>query len=457
MANVVNTNPILDADSYKVNMYRQYPEGTQYVYSYISARAKEDKPMVFFGLQEILQKLEVVLTREDVLAAAEQWRTLDPTFNVDGWLRIVEKHEGRLPLEIKAVDEGTVLATQNVVLTIVNTDPEFYWLTTWVETLLQRLWYTCTVATRSYRIRMDIEEALLKSGDVAGLDYKLHDMGSRAGSCTEHVSLGTMSHLVAFNGTDTLTGRIKATQIYGAERDIAGTIPAMEHSTVTSWGKEREFDAYMNMYDLHLRDKPEGMCSIVMDSYDLLNAIKEYSLVVGDSINTGGITVIRIDSGEPEELLSQIMNVAAKYYSYSYNSKGYRVFDKIRFIWSDGVTEESIKWILDYLIANSWSADNFAFGVGGYLMQKVNRDTLSFAMKCSAAIINDEVVRVLKNPVTASYKKSLSGFLALAKYNGDYITVEGTKDDGGLLTTVYKDGKIMKVHNFADIRKRVRE
>lgn len=453
---MANRNILLDADSYKVNMYRQYPPGTQYVYSYVSARSKEEKPLVFFGLQEILMKLAVRITRDDVEEAAKEWSTLDNSFNKDSWLRIVEKHDGKLPLDIKAVEEGTVLATQNVVLTIVNTDPEFYWLTTWVETALQRLWYTCSVATRSYRIRMDIKKALEISGDVTGLDWKLHEMGSRATSCAEHSGTGAMAHLTVFNGTDTLVGRIKAAEIYGASPLSAGTIPAMEHSTVTSWGRDREIDAYINMYTEHLLNKPNAMCSIVMDSYDILKAIENYSIALGDRIETGGITVIRIDSGEPEELLSQILEVASKFYKYSVNQKGYKVFDKIRFIWSDGVTEESIAFILKYLLDNEWSADNFAYGVGGYLIQKVNRDTFSFAMKCSAAVINDEVVRVSKDPVTAAYKKSLSGFLALAKHNGDYITIEGTKDFGGLLQPVFYNGDILRIQSFDDIRRMIR-
>ena len=453
---MANRNILLDADSYKVNMYKQYPPGTQYVYSYVSARSKEEKPMVFFGLQEILMKLAVRITRDDVEEAAKEWSTLDNSFNKDSWMQIVEKHNGKLPLDIKAVEEGTVLATQNVVLTIVNTDPEFYWLTTWVETALQRLWYTSTVATRSYRIRMDIKRALEISGDVSGLDWKLHEMGSRATSCAEHSALGAMAHLTVFNGTDTLVGRIKANEIYEASSNCAGTIPAMEHSTVTSWGREREMDAYMNMYVEHLLDRPNAMCSIVMDSYDILSAIEGYSWHLRNVIDNGGITVIRIDSGEPQELLPQILNIAEKCYKYSVNDKGYKVFDKIRFIWSDGVAEESINFILEYLLVNGWSADNFAYGVGGYLIQKVNRDTFSFAMKCSAAVIEDKVVRVSKDPVTAAYKKSLSGFLALAKNNGDYITVEGTKDSGGLLQPVFYNGDILRIQKFDDIRKMIR-
>lgn len=446
---------VFDADSYKVNMYQQYPPGTSYVYSYISARADTDKPMVFFGLQRILKQLSKITT-QDVLNADMAWSTLDKSFNKEAWLRLVEKHDGKLPISIKAVREGTKLATKNVVAVVFNTDPEFYWLTTWVETLLQRLWYTCTIATRSYAIREDIKAALEESGDVSGLDFKLHEMGSRATSCPLQSAIAAMSHLTVFNGTDTLLGRLLATYEYNAPSDAAGTIPAMEHSTVTSWGRSREQDAYMNMYDRHLRNNPEGMCSIVMDSYDILNAIKGYAESTKDVINAGGITVIRIDSGEPEELLEPIMRTAAENFSFHVNAKGYKVFDKIRFIWSDGVTEESIRWILKHLMEWGWSADNFAFGVGGYLVQKVNRDTLSFAMKCSAVVVEDELVLVQKDPTTAAYKKSLTGLFALRETPDGYVTEEGSWADAGALEQVYLNGEILREQTFDEIRALIR-
>ncbi len=162
-----------------------------------------------------------------------------------------------------------MVGAQNAIITIENTDPEFYWLTNWAETVLLQVWYPVTVATLSRAIKQAIGEALVRTGDPSLLLHKLHDFGFRGVSSRESAAIGGAAHLFNFLGTDNLAAIELLQQYYGA--DMPGvSIPASEHSTMTAWGKEHEVDAFENM----LNNVPEGIVACVSDSYDIYNAVR---------------------------------------------------------------------------------------------------------------------------------------------------------------------------------------
>lgn len=189
---------ILNTDSYKVSMWSQYPSGTTGVYSYIESRGGRYDKTVFFGLQAFIkQYLTKPITQADIDLADEILTAHGEPFNRAGWQYILDKHEGRLPVVIRAVPEGTVVPTKNVLAVIENTDPECYWLTTWLETaLLRAIWYPTTVATRSWHIRQTILKYLEETGDPTLIDFKLHDFGARGVSSMESAGIGGAAHLV---------------------------------------------------------------------------------------------------------------------------------------------------------------------------------------------------------------------------------------------------------------------
>ena len=196
-------NLILLTDSYKVSHWLQYPPGTERVYSYLESRGGRFADVVFFGLQYYLRKyLEgAVITREKVDAAEVFWAEhlgASGLLNRAGWDAIVSDHGGRLPVRIRAVPEGTVVPTRNVMMTIKNTDPRLYWLPNYLETLLVQVWYGCTVATLSREMRKLIHGSLEETGDPSGLDFKLHDFGFRGASSVESAAMGGAAHLVNF-------------------------------------------------------------------------------------------------------------------------------------------------------------------------------------------------------------------------------------------------------------------
>ena len=211
-------NLILNTDSYKVSMFKQYPAGTTGVYSYIESRGGRYDRTVFFGLQAFIKEyLLWPITQADIDIADEILTAHGEPFNRAGWQYILDKHNGYLPVVIRAVPEGTVVPVKNVLATIENTDPECFWLTTWLETaLLRAVWYGTTVATQSYTIKQVILDYLERTGDPGTIDFKLHDFGARGVSSMESAGIGGAAHLVNFMGTDTITGVLYAREYYNA-------------------------------------------------------------------------------------------------------------------------------------------------------------------------------------------------------------------------------------------------
>lgn len=459
---LVNFNPILDTDSYKASHFPQYPEGTEYVYSYVESRGSDIpgyKHTVFFGLQAFIKSfLSRPVTMEHIEEAERFWTAHGEPFYRDKWTLLVERHKGFYPVEIKAVPEGMVINQKNVLCTIVNTDPDFFWLTSYIETaLLRAIWYPTTVATISWECKQHIIRSWERTSDAPRdiINFKLHDFGARGVSSGESAELGGMAHLVNFMGSDTVAG-VRAAKAYYNEPMAAFSIPAAEHSTITSWGREREVDAYRNM----LNSFPGPLVAVVSDSYDLWNAIDNIwgGVLKEEVINSGKTLVIRPDSGDPFTVPITALNKLGKIFGWTVNSKKFRVLpDYIRVIQGDGITQESIQRLLYNLELAGWAIDNIAFGMGGGLLQHVNRDTFKFAQKCSAVRINGEWKDVSKDPVTDPGKKSKAGrFVLVPNGDGTYSThnVDKGFDWQDVMRTVYKDGKLLVDDNFAEVRKR---
>lgn len=221
-------NLLLNTDSYKLSHFLQYPPETEYISSYIESRGGRFDEVVFFGLQYYLKAyLSTPFTLEDILEADQVARLHGLPFHREGWEKILKKHHGRLPLRIEAVPEGTLIKTHNVMLQVVNTDPEFYWLPSFIETsLLRAIWYPSTVATLSREIKKIIADYLVETAENRdGIDFKLHDFGSRGVSSFESAGIGGLAHLVNFQGTDTLTAVIFAKDYYHCDM-AAYSIPA---------------------------------------------------------------------------------------------------------------------------------------------------------------------------------------------------------------------------------------
>jgi nicotinamide phosphoribosyltransferase len=465
MKNILqNLTALTRVDSYKMSMWKQYPTDTAYISSYIEARGGEPIS-VFFGLQAFIKEyLMNPITMEDVDRAEALITAHGEPFNREGWEIIVNEYDGRLPVQIEAVPEGTVMPTGNVQLQIVNTDPRLFWLTSYLETsMLRGVWYPSTVATLSRKSKVAIAQALQQTSDVPVLDqllFKLHDFGARGASSTETAALGGMAHLVNFLGTDTFEGIVGAISYYNSE--VCGfSIPASEHSTITSWGSEREVEAYKNMIEQFAGEGKIFAC--VSDSYDIYRAAGELWPSLRERlVEKGGTLVVRPDSGDPVETPIEIVKILMDRFGYTTNSKGFRVLDPcVRVIQGDGIDHNSLQKILDRMIEERLSIDNIAFGMGGGLLQKVDRDTLKYAMKASARGDTDGVWHdVYKDPVTDSSKTSKRGRLGLVEACGlgscgvQTVPKEVAEERGNVLRTVYLNGELLVDDTFETVRQR---
>ncbi|KPU95986.1 nicotinate phosphoribosyltransferase [Variovorax paradoxus] len=456
----LGSNLLLRTDSYKVSHWMQYPPGTQTVFSYIESRGGLFSHSLFFGLQAYLREyLQTPVTRDDVDEAAALMAVHGEPFNREGWLRLIEKHGGLMPVRIRAVPEGSVLPVHNVLATIENTDPEFFWVTSFLETeLLRAIWYPTTVATVSAAAKTTLLRYLEATCDdpQGQIAFKLHDFGARGVSSLESAALGGMAHLVNFMGTDTLSALMAARRYYDC--DVAGfSIPAAEHSTITGWGREHEADAYRNMVAQF--GKPGAIFAVVSDSYDIFNACAR---LWGDAlreqvIRSGATLVVRPDSGDPAETTLKVAQILAERFGTTTNAKGFRVLNNVRIIQGDGVTLDSLRLCLSNFFHNGFSAENIAFGMGGGLLQQVNRDTMQWAMKCSAMQVDGEWRDVYKAPVGDTSKTSKKGRLVLAaSADGEVRTqrAEQVLEPGqvDLLETVYENGRIVRESSFEGIR-----
>ena len=461
---------ILNVDSYKTSMFLQYPPGTEYVYSYIESRGGKYDRTEFLGVQALSKYLATPITQEQIDYAERIWTMHGEPFNRAGWQYILDKHNGKLPLRIRAAKEGRIIPTKNVLCTIENTDPKCFWLTTWVETAaLRAIWYPTTVGTTSWHIKQEILNYLEKSGDPTTIAFKLHDFGARGVSSEESAGIGGAAHLVNFMGTDTMSGVLHVIDNYGG--DVMGfSIPAAEHSTITSWGRANEVDAYRNMV------KQFGgagkIVAVVSDSYDIYKACEMWGTELKDDVIASGATVvIRPDSGDPIVVVPKMLSILARHFGFSVNKKGYKVLNNVRVIWGDGINSVSLSSILRCVVdVAGYSADNIAFGMGGGLLQQLDRDTLKFAMKCSAVgvrewihdadgLLENKVVwrDVFKDPATDPGKASKKGRVTLysekgAAYGKDvyYTDVENGKPDA--LVTYLEDGEVKFTQTFEQVR-----
>lgn len=463
-------NLLLNTDSYKASHWLQYPPNTDATFFYVESRGGRYDRTVFFGLQAILKEyLATPISHADVDEARDFFAAHGEPFNEAGWRYIVDNHGGWLPLRIRAVPEGSVVPTHHALVTIESTDPMAYWAPSYLETLLLRLWYPVTVATISWHAKQTIRQFLERSSDdpLGQLPFKLHDFGARGVSSAESAALGGAAHLVNFLGTDTVSGVLAARAYY--HEPMAGfSIPAAEHSTITSWGREREVDAYRNMLQQFAR--PGAIVAVVSDSYDIFHAIREHwgKTLREEVIASGATVVIRPDSGDPVAVVHQCLELADEAFGHTINGKGYKVLKHVRVIQGDGINPDSIRAILERVTSAGFATDNIAFGMGGALLQQLNRDTQKFALKCSAARVDGRWIDVYKDPITDKGKQSKRGRMTLLQHReyGTFRTVpipptaasiaevERPLGYDDALFTVWQDGRFVNDQSFAQVRAR---
>ncbi len=462
-------NLLLLADAYKYSHYKLYVPGTTKIYSYLESRGGMFNETVFYGLQYFLKEYlqGAAFTKTDV-DEAEQ--VLNEVFGRAGVFKrenfdyILQQYGGKLPVRIKAVPEGTVVPVKNILLSIENTDPKCFWLTNFLETLLMQVWYPATVATLSREVKKIVQHYYELTSDeksFGGIDFALNDFGFRGVSSVESAGLGGSAHLLNFMGSDTVYASKFARYYYNAQKTYGMSVPATEHSIMTLLGAEGERKVFEHVLDAY----PQGLLSCVSDSYNIFNAVENLwgSELKEKVMQRKGTLVIRPDSGDPVKTLLKVFDLLFDKFGCTVNQKGYKVLpDQVRVIQGDGVDYHTIGTIYQQLALHGIAAQNLVLGMGGALLQKVNRDTQKFALKCAYAEVNGVGVNVMKSPVemnekeeiVSSFKTSKSGKLKLIETAVGLRTVSEAETGIDLLETVFENGNITCQHTFEEIRER---
>lgn len=464
-------NILLLADAYKYSHHKLYYPGTSRIYSYLESRGGEFEETTFFGLQYFLKHyLEgAVITKEKIDEAEKIMNQVfgrKDVFDRTKFDYILAKYGGKLPVQIKAAPEGSVIPVNNVLMTIENTDPECFWLTNFLETLLMQVWYPCTVASLSREVKKIVTAYFEETASeiaVEGIEFILNDFGFRGVSSVESAGLGGAAHLLNFRGSDNIAGSVLARHYYDTETVYGLSVPATEHSVCTLLGEEGELETFRHV----LQTFPTGIVACVSDSYDILRACSDYwGVELKDLIlSRDGILVIRPDSGDPVFTLLKVFALLMSKFGYTLNEKGYKVLPpQVRVLQGDAVNPSSIRAIYGALKVNGISTENLLLGMGGALLQKVDRDTQKFAFKCSYAEINGKGVDVRKHPLeiddhgrlVQSFKKSKAGRLKLIHTAEGYQTVrqEQEPDKEDQLQTVFENGEILYEVTFEEARAR---
>lgn len=451
-------NMILNTDNYKHCHYPLYPSGTEYVSSYIESRGGEFPVTMFVGLQAFLRDyLLRPITLEDIDQAEYYMREQGMHFNRENWLGILNEHGGYLPVEIEAVPEGLVLPTKNVLVQVINTDPKYYWASSFFETaLLRAVWYPTTVGTISWLAKQVIKEALDRTSDHPEvLRHCLHDYGARGVSSQQSAALGGLAHLVNFSQSDTVPGIIAAKEFYNAVAP-SNSGPNSEHAGFCAWGRDQEAAAMRNMLKVHAK---HGVALLLTDTYDHENAVKN---IVGGELREEvrafpGLVGIRPDSGDVVQVTAETTEWLMEAFGYDTNRKGFKVLpDYVRVVQGDGVTRHSLPLILAEMERRGLSAENAIFGMGGGLLQHCNRDTLNFGQKANAVRVNGQWRDINKHPTGDAMKISRRGRLALRFANGEYQTVrrEAISQEENILQPVFRNGRLLKKWDFSDLIER---
>lgn len=474
-------DPLTLLDSYKLAHREQYGPKVEYIYSNWTPRSSRlegvDK-VVFFGLQYFLKEYlgsywdKFFYGNIDSICEEYERKIQLHLGSKPDTQHLRDLHKlGYLPLEFKALPEGTEVPLRVPMFTVENTNPKFAWLVNYIESILSNVvWLPCTSATIALRLRKLLNKRAIESGlDESAVDFQGHDFSFRGMKGLEAAVLSGAGHLLSFKGSDTVPAIDFLEYYYGAEGFIAGSVPASEHSSSTLDGPENELETYRRFISLY----PKGFVSLVADSYDYWSVLTNMMPVLKEQImNRDGRVVIRPDSGDPVKVVIGDKNAPEGSPEYkgsiellwevfggTYTSNGLKLLDShIGLIYGDAITYERADEITKGLIAKGFASTNIVFGVGSYTYSYVTRDTFGFAFKTTGAVVDGVERAVFKDPKTDNgIKKSLRGFISVRKNEDgklvaiDQLSREESSRDS-LLEVVWKNGVLLKDWTFEQVK-----
>lgn len=508
---------ILLTDGYKLGHHFQYPKGTEMVYSNWTPRSCKYFPeasegSVVFGIQYLIKEYLIKQFNENFFNLPKAQAIMEFHDRVDNFVGISNVGIGHiealydlgyLPIEIKALPEGSVCPIRVPMMTIKNTLPEFFWLTNYLETLISSvLWLPCTSATSARLYKKELKRHAKRTsfpGDV-NIGFACHDFSMRGMAGIEAAIVSGMAHMTSFCGSETIPAIRAVEEYYNADSSkelVAATVPATEHSVMCAGGKEDELETFRRLI---CEVYPNGIVSIVSDTWDFWQVVEDFLPKLKKEIMArDGRVVIRPDSGDPVDIIcglrtnphfntriveghyyccyapfdidSEYVEISeGQYYGAYYmlgKTFGWNTTDtgfrypstKIGLLYGDSITLERQKQIYLRLEGAGMAACNLVLGVGSFTYQFKSRDSLGFAVKATACKINGELKEIFKQPKTDDgTKNSLKGLITIYEENGTYVAkdcVSEAEEMEGALEPVFVNGSLVKDYSLSEIRERI--
>jgi nicotinamide phosphoribosyltransferase len=491
-------SPLHATDFYKTGHFRQYPPGTTLVYSNFTCRSDKlaevlpdfDHKVVFFGLQGLAQWLLIDAWNDEffrkpkaeVVGAYQRRMDLSLGVGAVDVSHVAALHDlGYLPLRIKALPEGSRVPMRIPLLTVVNTHPDFYWVTNYIETQLSaELWKAVTSATIAYEYRRLFARYAERTGaDPAMLPWLGHDFSNRGMSGISDGATSGAGHLLSFCGTDSIAAidYLEATYPDAEPILIGGSVPATEHSVMCMGGEDDEVGTFRRLVTETYRS---GIVSIVSDTWDFWRVVTEYAAVLKPEILArtqdamgNAKVVFRPDSGDPVLIIAGDPDAAPgtpehkgaieclwDIFGGTTTAQGYRVLHpRVGMIYGDSITLDRATRILEALAAKGFASGNMVFGIGSYTYQYVTRDSFGTAIKATFGVVGGEDRVLFKAPKTDNgIKNSARGLLRVEKEGGTFVLHElqsREEEAHGMLQTVFEDGRMIRMDGLSVLRQRL--
>lgn len=483
--NELNVNLILNADSYKIGHKSMIKRGVKAMMGVITGRksSKYTNHLTFKGIQYTIKRyIDITITMADIDEAEIEVSEQGGRFDRSPWEKIVKEHNGKLPIHIRALPEGSVVPVGVPLVTVEAHGEEFAFLSAYVETCIQRgVWFPTTVATNARSIKEVLIATMLRHAGHKFVNYHLHNFGDRSAHVYEAAVVAGMAHGVYFDGSDSLVTNRYIKKYYNTKKSYLSSVDASEHSVSCSNSdadKRDDFNMAVKMVrhwedqiDEHLVDgKGTTVTSVVIDTYDAKRFAREYigtrlkDTIVEIGTTKGGRLVLRPDSGNPVTMPIEILEILLEKFGFTVNEFGYKVLPSyIGVLQGDGINQDSIQDIIAILDEKKISIENIVFGMGSKLVDpEGGRDLFSFAMKSVAQLEEDDKWKDLfKDPITDVGKRSLRGRVTTykCKVSGKIFAErvelqEINKQLEDMLVDMYINGVIMNESNFDEVRER---
>lgn len=456
---------LLRVDSYKGEHWWAMNNDVEYSHLYIEAR-KGDEELMMANATYFAHILSILITPKTVEFATAFWKAHSGAdYNVEGWNYIAENLGGRLPLELKAIPEGSVAKPGTPMLVLRNTVPGFAWVVNYFGDMILRIWKSCSVAGRSFRMKRVLKACALETimdEDIAGyMPYALNDFGTRAVGTSEESAVSGVGHNMNFRGSDNMEATYLTMQLYGLPLDQIPTnsVFAIEHNVLLSYDRDMELPVLLELAMKVLKEGRIG--SLLIDTYDIdaaLQYFNDHYLQLQEAWYAGdckGKLVYRPDSGCSVETPITCFEKMAEVMDVIVNGKGFRQLPKwLGIIQGDGVGEEMLKKFTKRITGQKISLANFVFGCGGELIANHTRDDSSWAAKVSVNTRKDgKDYRCSKSPKYARGKRTKEGYFRIVTNDDGSLEWEESEsfEDGGLMTTYSKNGEMFFPQTWDEI------